>query len=74
MKNEHVRDGHVKDAAQDVGGGVTQDVAEDVLGAAKEGDVKFFIVTIAICQVVKLFMVILPIAICQWWNPRQACP
>jgi len=58
---------------------LTQDVAEDVLGAAKEGDVKFFIVKvftlpIAICQVVKLFMVILPIAICQWWNPRQACP
>ena len=31
MKNEHVRDGHVKDAAQDVAENVTQDVAEDVL-------------------------------------------
>ena len=30
----HVRDGHVKDAAQDVAEDVTQDLAEDVLGAA----------------------------------------
>ena len=37
MKYGHVRDGHVKDAAQDVGGDVTQDVAEDVLGAAENG-------------------------------------
>ena len=29
MKDEHVRDEHVKDAAQDV--------AEDVLGAAEDG-------------------------------------
>ena len=32
----HVRDGHVKDAAQDEAEGVTQDVAEDVLGAAED--------------------------------------
>ena len=37
MKNEHVRDGHVKDAAQDVGGGVTQDVAEDGLSSVSGG-------------------------------------
>ena len=37
MKNEHVRDGHVKDAAQDAGGDVTQDVAEGVLGASEGG-------------------------------------
>ena len=33
----HVRDEHVKDAAQDVAGDVTQGVAEDVLGAAEDG-------------------------------------
>jgi len=32
-----VRDGHVKDAAQDVAEDVTQDAAEDVLGAAEDG-------------------------------------
>jgi len=32
-----VRDEHVKDAAQDVAEGVTQDLAEDVLGAAEDG-------------------------------------
>ena len=32
-----MRDGHVKDAAQDVAEDVTQDVAEDVLGAAEGG-------------------------------------
>ena len=32
-----MRDGHVKDAAQDVAKDVTQDVAEDVLGAAEDG-------------------------------------
>ena len=37
MKDEHVRDGHVKDAAQDVAEDVTQEVAEDVLGAAEGG-------------------------------------
>ena len=37
MKDEHVRDEHVKDAAQDVAEDVTQDVAEDVLGAAEDG-------------------------------------
>ena len=37
MKDEHVRDEHVKDAAQDVAEDVTQDVAEDVLGATEDG-------------------------------------
>ena len=37
MKDEHERDGHVKDAAQDVAEDVTQDVAEGVLGAAEDG-------------------------------------
>ena len=37
MKDEHVRDEHVKDAAQDVAEDVTQDLAEDVLGAAEDG-------------------------------------
>ena len=37
MKNEHVRDEHVKDAAQDVAEDVTQDLAEDVLGAVEDG-------------------------------------
>jgi len=37
VKDEHVRDEHVKDAAQDVAEDVTQDVAEDVLGAAEDG-------------------------------------
>ena len=32
-----MRDGHVKDAAQDVAEDVTQDVAEDVLGSAEDG-------------------------------------
>ena len=32
-----MRDGHVKDAAQDVAEDVTQDAAEDVLGAAEGG-------------------------------------
>ena len=32
----HVRDEHVKDAAQDVAEDVTQDVAEDVFGAAED--------------------------------------
>ena len=32
-----MRDGHVKDAAQDVAEDVTQGVAEDVLGAAEDG-------------------------------------
>ena len=32
MKDEHVRDGQVKDAAQDV----TQDVTEDVLSATED--------------------------------------
>ena len=33
MKDKHVRDEHVKDVAEDV----TQDMAEDVLGAAEDG-------------------------------------
>ena len=49
---------------------MTQDVAEDVLGAAKDGNVKLFIVKvlilpIVICQIVKVFITILPIVICQ---------
>ena len=32
-----VKDGHVKDAAQDVADDATQDVAEGVLGAAEDG-------------------------------------
>ena len=36
-KDGHVRDKHVKDAAQDVAEDVTQDAAEDVLGAADDG-------------------------------------
>jgi len=43
--------------------GAVQDVAEDELGAAKDGGVKVLIV--------KIF--ILPIAICQRRNPRHAC-
>ena len=57
---------------------LTQDVAEDVLGAAKDGNVKLLIVKvlilpIAICQIVKVLMIILSIAICQRRNPRHAC-
>ena len=59
--------------------GLTQDVAEDVLGAAKDGNVKLFIVKvfilpIAICQIVKVLIIILSIAICQRRKPRRACP
>ena len=36
MKDGHVRDGHVKDAAQDKAEDVTQDTAEGVLGAAED--------------------------------------
>jgi len=50
MKDEHVKDGHVKDAAQDMAGDVTQDVAEDVLGAAEDGSVKVFIMARVIFQ------------------------
>jgi len=35
-KDGHVRDKHVKDAAQDVAEDVTQDAAEDVFGAAED--------------------------------------
>jgi len=37
VKDEHVRYGHVKDAAQDEAEDVTQDLAEDALGAAEDG-------------------------------------
>jgi len=37
VKDEHERDEHVKDAAQDVAEDVTQDLAEGVLGAAEDG-------------------------------------
>ena len=58
---------------------MTQDVAEDVLGATKDGNVKLFIVKvfilpIATCQMLKVFIIILSIVICQRRNPRQACP
>jgi len=44
VKDEHVKDEPVKDAAQDVTQDVAQDVAEDVPGAAEDGSVKVFIV------------------------------
>ena len=58
---------------------LAQDVAEDVLGAAKDGNVKLFIVKVFIlpivtCQIVKVFIIILSIVICQRRIPRQACP
>jgi len=37
VKDKHVRDEHVKDAAQDVAEDVTQDVAKGLLGAAEDG-------------------------------------
>ena len=37
MIDEHVRDEHVKDAAQDVAEDESQDMAEDVLGTAEVG-------------------------------------
>ena len=40
----------MKDAAQDVAKNVTQDVAEDVLGAAEDGSMKVLILHIAIFQ------------------------
>ena len=45
-----MKDEHVKDAAQDVAEEETQDVAEDVLGAAEDGSVKVLVVSIAIFQ------------------------
>ena len=49
---------------------MAQDVAEDVLGAAKDGNIKWFIVKllilpIVICKIVKVFIIILSIVICQ---------
>jgi len=43
VKDEHGRDEHVKDAAQEMAEDVTQDVAKDLLGAAEGGQ-------IVICQ------------------------
>ena len=43
-----MRDEHVKDAAQDVAENVTQNVAEDELGAAEDGSAKWFIVARAV--------------------------
>ena len=50
MKDEHAKDKHVKDAAQDVAETVMQDVAEDVLGAAEDGSVKVLVVARFIFQ------------------------
>ena len=50
MKDKHVRDEPVKDAAQDVAEDVAQDVAEDVLGCAEDGSLKVFIVARVIFQ------------------------
>ena len=54
-------------------------MAEDVLGTAKDGNVKVLIVKalilpIATCQIVKVFIIILLIAFWQRRNPRHACP
>ena len=54
-------------------------MAEDVFGAAKDGNVELFIVKVFIlpivmCQVVKVFITILSIVICQRRIPCQACP
>jgi len=48
VKDGHVRDGHVKDAAKDLEEDVTQDAVEGVLGAAEDGSAKVFIVARAI--------------------------
>ena len=55
-----MKDGHVKDAAEDVAEDVTLDAAGDVFGAAKDGSVKVLILTRVILQ---------------WRNPRptHAC-
>ena len=47
MKDEHVRDEPVKDAAQDVAEDVMQDVAEDVSGTAEDGSIKVLVVACA---------------------------
>ena len=44
----HLKEKHVKEAAQDVAEDVAQDVAEGVLGAAGDGGVKVLIVARAI--------------------------
>jgi len=43
-----VKDGHVKDAAQDVAKDMAKGVAEDVSGAAEDGSVKVYIFSIVI--------------------------
>ena len=53
---------------------LAKDVAEDVLGAAKDGNVKLLIVKVlilpvVICQVVNVFIIILPIA--PHFTPQQ---
>ena len=58
---------------------LAQDVVGDVLGSAKDRDVKVLIVKvltfpIVTCQIAKVLIVILPIAICQRRSPRHACP
>jgi len=55
VKDEHVRDEPVKDAARDVAEDVTQDVAEDLSGAAEDGSVKAFIVARVILHRSSLF-------------------
>jgi len=50
VKDEHLKDGHVNDAAQDVAKDVAQDIAGDVLDAAEDGSVKVFIVELVIFQ------------------------
>jgi len=44
VKDEHVRDEPVRNAAQDVAEDVAQDVAEGVLGAAEDRSVKAIVV------------------------------
>jgi len=50
VKDEHVKNGHVKGAVQGVAEGVTLGAAEDVLGAAEDESVKVLIVARAIFQ------------------------
>ena len=46
----HVKDEHVKDAAQDMAHEMARDVVEGVSGAAEDGSVKVLILSIAISQ------------------------
>ena len=45
-----MKDEHLKDAAQDMAQDMAQDVAEDVSGAAEDGSVKVFNLSIVIFQ------------------------